>query len=264
MELLREREKTGITLERLAEYAAISPEDLEEWERTGVVPRKHVAQVKWGLWAARRDAALEESGLPECEWQNHLAAQQEEPDMAEVAEHMEECEVCLARSNYVEDHVGPMPPMGGGLMMQIMARIGGLKGWQQTAASGALLLLMMAGIGVVILLVLGLINLDLGYVVQALALFVLLAVSGAAGGIVFHATAPIRRHSKVGHYASAILTVYGYLASVGAMVALAALFVGWDTIGPELGNWFAEPSDWVIWLSLGAIFGLVFGRGIKE
>lgn len=264
VEILREREAVGVTLEALAEYAEVEASELAEWERSGGVPRAYRAQVKWALWAARRDVLLENSELSECEWIQKQEDDVSDTDPKIIAEHLNTCEICVARSKYVEEHVGPMPAMGSGVLMWTLAHVDRFSGWKRSAVAGALLLLAMAGIGVVILLGIGLVNLDLGYILQAFGLFIVLVVGGAAGGITYHAASPLRQRGGLGYYGASILTVYGYLLGVLGMITLATTVVGWEAIDPELGAMLTDPVGWVVAAILGVFFGVVLGRAMRD
>lgn len=264
IDLLREREVVGVSLEALADYAEVEASVLAEWERSGEVPRAYRAQVKWALWAVRRDVALENSGLPNCRWIQEKESGAAGADFKKVAEHLKTCEICVARSKYIEEHVGPMPTMGSGVFMWTLALVDRFSGWKRSALSGALLLLAMAGVGVVILLGIGLVNLDLGYVMQALGLFIVLVVGGAAGGITYHAASPLRHRGMLGYYGASILTVYGYLLGVLGMIALAAVVVGWNTTDPKMGAMLTDPVGWGIMAILGVFFGIVLGRAMRD
>jgi hypothetical protein len=57
--------------------------------------------------------------------------------------------------------------------------------------------------------------------------------------------------------------VYGYLLAVFAMFGLAALVIGWEEVGPELGAMLREPVGWIAFGLVGALFGVVLGRAMR-
>lgn len=116
----------------------------------------------------------------------------------------------------------------------------------------------------VILPGIGLIMLELSYVLQALGLFVVLLVGGAAGGITYHISAPIRRTGTLGHNVAAILTVYGYVLGVLGVRVSGAALIGWEAIGPDLVEMLADPVDSVVMGILGVVFGIVLGRSTRQ
>lgn len=259
-DLWRLRRDAGVSLDDLAAYSDLPAQQLQDWEREYRVPRKHAARLKWALWAAQRDQLLVRSGLPECDALEDLAAKQ---DPTPVLEHLETCDLCIRRSRFVEEHVGPMPAMGGGLTMRAIALVGQLSGWRQSAATGALFILALGGIGVPILLFLAALHRDPAMAAVAAGLFVVLTLSGAAGGIAYHCTAAMRRQGTIGHYGSSILTVYTYFAAVLGMLAIAASFVGWEAIDPDMPAMLSSPAGLMIWAVIGAGFGIVFGRAMR-
>ena len=264
LDIFRGRTRSGASLEQVAQYAGVPVEDLTEWERRAQVPRKHAARVKWALWASQRDAALARSGLPECEWMARLATAAEPPEPQELATHVDACPACLRRSEFVNEHLEPMPPMGSGPVMYALALLGRLSPWQESAAAGAMIILAMGGIGVIVFIVMGVVNLDASYLLGASALFAVLVLSGAAGGIVHYHTRSLRAAGTLGHYLSSVLTVLGYLGAIFAMAAMGAAVVGWDAIGSDMEEMITTPTGWIVSGVGGLLFGLVFGRATRD
>lgn len=264
MELGRLRREASGTLEQLAEYSGVSVDQLQDWERTSSVPRKQAARVKWAIWALQRDAALAKSGLPECTSAMDLERDFSEQNLEALTDHFEQCELCKRREKYVKEAVGPMPPMQRGLFMHVVMFVGQLEGWRQRAAAGGLIVLAMGGTGVLWLLFLAVINLDPMALGLAIGLVALLLGSGAVGGLVYHAVSPIRARGAIGYYAASIMTVYGYFGAVLGVLGLAALFVGWEVVGYDIRDMVTTRSGVLTWLVMGGIFGVVFGRALKD
>lgn len=100
-----------------------------------------------GAWEAaleRHDAAMRESGLPECSW----ATEWEQADFPlepnalrhhvdEYQRHVEGCAVCRARNEYAEKHLPPLPepplPFGTGVLGRVFDALGRLPGWARHA-----------------------------------------------------------------------------------------------------------------------------------
>jgi hypothetical protein len=258
LDISRSLRETGVTLERLAEYAAVRVADLTEWQRRGEVPRKFARQVQWAIWAARRDVAIAQAGIPECDVLKALVARSDQPDLKEVTRHLNTCAICVARSKYLDEHLEPAPALGGSLLMRALPLVERLDGLPKSAAYGSLALLGMGGIGVPLLLVVGIARMDPTMVLGAFALFLVLVLTGAAGGVVHYYTRPMREAGSMGHYASSVLTVYGYLAAVFGIVALAALF------GSDLHEMVTTRVGWIASAVIGAFIGLIFGHQTRD
>jgi tetratricopeptide (TPR) repeat protein len=149
-------------------------------------------------------------------------------------------------------------------MMRVFGVADRLTGWMQSAVSGAILLLMMGGIGVLVMLSQALLRQDVKYLGYAAGLFILLVVSGAAGGIVHHLTRSLRQKGAFGYYASYVLTVEGYLLTVFGIFTLVALYVGEaEAVEADLPT-LTDPEAWVVLLVLGVFFGGAVGRGFRK
>lgn len=55
------RERLGVTHQRVAQQARVRTKEIEEWEASGVIPRRHRYDVDRALWEMERDAALEKA-----------------------------------------------------------------------------------------------------------------------------------------------------------------------------------------------------------
>lgn len=262
-DLRRAREALGATRCQVAELSGATEKEVVEWESLYTVPRNVAGRVEYALWALKGLSALEESGLPECEWMERRGQPGGGADPDRLVAHMQACAVCRARDEYVLRSVGPMPTTGG-LLARFVALGLSLQGWKKSAFLGAGVLLMLGGIGVPILLVIAVVHREVTFASAAFGLLLLLVVSGAAGGIVHHLTAPLRSGSgPVGHYASWVLTVMGYLAAVLAMLTVAVSLLPPGTLGDEVPT-LSEPGTIPILLVLGVFFGLVAGWTVRS
>jgi Flp pilus assembly protein TadD len=256
------RRQLGATPHQLAALAGIEAKDIEEWEALGTIPRKHRHALDLALWHLECDAALRKSGLPECGWMTNPETAATPEDLNVAIRHLESCPTCKARTEYLRSHVRP-EPIGGSPMMRVFGMLERLSGWQQAAFGGAIMLLVMGGIGVPILLFLALINQDPAFAAGALALFVVLVVSGAAGGMVHYWTAPLREQGTGAYYASWVLTLYGYMLAALGLITLAPIVLGPGVGGNDLPT-LSDPATWAIFGILGVVFGIALGRGTRS
>ncbi len=256
------RRQSGATPHQLAALAGIEAKDIEEWEALGTVPRKHRYAVDLALWHLECDAALKRSGLPECGRMADPVTAATPKDLNIAIRHLESCPTCKARTEYLRSHVRP-EPIGGSPTMRVFGTFARLTGWKQSAFGGAMMILMMGGIGIPVLLVMGVLRRDPSYLVAALAFAVALLISGAAGGIVHHWTTPLREKGAAGYYASWILTVYGYLITVLALLGLAPVLFGLSVDAGDLPA-LTDPATWIIFLITSVLFGIVAGRTMRD
>ena len=257
------REHAGITREQVAERAGLPPRDVDAWERGGRLPYTHQRKLDWALWWLERELALAHSPIPECTAVD-LAHPPPPGDKAAVSAfitHVETCPLCTARANYVREHVRP-EPITGGLLGHVLGYGARLSGWHSSAYYGAAFLLGMGGMGVVLLLGIGLITLNPAYIGAAFALFLVLAISGAVGGITHYATASLRGRGTVGHYFSSVLVVYAYFAAVLILFTLGSVIAG-RPLDPRLARMTADPVGWISFGVAGIVFGIVLGRAMR-
>lgn len=259
-DLRRTRRELDLTVEELADRSGISAPLLRKWERTGEVPRSDRKDLEWAVWEIRRDRALDESGLPECDWLQDHVDRDSEPDPELIADHMDECDLCAERAAFVEEHVGP-PPTGllARAVSRVAARVVELPAWIRSAVAGASVLFLWKGIAIVILLGAGLYWGNLQYVLGGLAALGVLALAGGAGGVAHHLTRPLRARGTAGYYASWIVTAYGGVAAVMALGALAIALAGGEAVDEDIHFLVAEPTGWALSMAVGALLGLGLG-----
>lgn len=257
------RERLGATPQQIAQSVHVRTSEVEGWESRGEVPRKCRFAVDLALWELERDRALASSGLPECEQLREWNEKPWEVNADVLARHLGECPVCAARGAYMQAQVRPMP-IGGSPTMRLFGVANRLTGWMQSAFYGAMMLLMMGGIGVLAMLGLALLRQDVRFLGYAAGLFTVLVVSGAIGGIVHHLTGPLRRSGTPGYYASYILTVDGYLLTVLGFFTLAALSLGEAEVAEAEIPTLTDPAACIILLVMGVIFGVALGRAFRD
>lgn len=94
---------------------------LRQWA-SGATPfsNKKAKWIAFQLYAFQRIALFESSGLPECEWMQALHknmpahgsknyAREIRAHLKALRAHWADCKVCLARRQFVKDHLGPIP-----------------------------------------------------------------------------------------------------------------------------------------------------------
>jgi hypothetical protein len=113
------RDKLDWSIEKLAQELRVDPEKARAWdEGLKPIPRLAARRVRWLLANAERLAALEASGLPECEWLGEWEQRAEklaepadfEPHLKALDLHRANCATCRAREEYVAKRFPPMPP----------------------------------------------------------------------------------------------------------------------------------------------------------
>lgn len=249
------RHQLSLSHEQVAERASLPVHAVASFERGERIRRAHRKQIDWALWSFERDQILAQSGLAPCNVVKELAdSARDGQGMKRLVSHVETCDLCTARSRHLQGRIRKQPT-GGGLLAQVLAYLGALQGWQQAACAGALMLVGMGGVGVPVLLLLSLLRLDVRYALGALALLVVLALSGGVGGVVYYGVRPLRAYGLTGHVASGVLTVCGYGLAVVLLFAAGAAITGEDPWGPESGGMVLSPAFWIIF----ACFGIVFG-----
>lgn len=256
------RRQLGATPEQLATLAGVEAKDIEEWEAVRNIPRKHRHAVDAALWQLEGDAAIKKIGLAECEWMTHQEAAGMQTNLNGVIRHLETCPTCKARMDYLRSHVRP-EPIGGSPTMRAFGMFARLTGWKQSAFGGVMMILLMGGIGIPVLLVMGMVRRDPTFLVAALAFFVVLVVSGAAGGIVHYWTAPLREKGTAGYYASWILTVYGYVVTGLALLSLAPVLFNAGVNADDLPS-LSDPVTWISFSIVSVLFGIVAGRSMRD
>jgi hypothetical protein len=143
--LQRARVELGVSHRELAEYADVTPNDVVRWEQCEEVPREYAHELAVALWALRLEAALTDSGLPECpvmqERERALEATPAPTEVEALRAHFAACPVCVARERYAREHVGPAPlRVGGGrLGGRIRRFLNTLRHWKHAAGEGVVL-----------------------------------------------------------------------------------------------------------------------------
>ena len=249
------RNVLALTDDQLAAELDVTPGIVQAWTAGRVrIPRRHAEQIRWLAAVEKHEVALKESGLPECEWMQKR--EEELPSdtdaLLKVAEEMEKhagaCPVCIARRNFVEERIGPMPELPQPGWMRVFDLIDSVPAWARPAVLGALAL------GAIVLLR-GLFLLPRlisepdklgGVVVAVLAA----AGAGAAGGAVYSLTRPtLRKLGRSGDYLTGIVCVFAYMGAL-ALVAPYAL-------GEPMIN---DGTELVVFAIASTFFGLFIGH----
>jgi hypothetical protein len=145
VELIKARTWLGFSADRLAADLGLPPAIIAAWESDRDKIPAHIAEdLRWRAALAERLAALETSGVPECEWMRALEAKPVPTKQKAVAARYEEviahgngCPTCLAREQFITDHFPPMPPRPMPASMRVLAwivkRAEPLPRWAQPA-----------------------------------------------------------------------------------------------------------------------------------
>lgn len=119
IEIAQKRKLAGLSTEQLADDLGVSVERVREWE-TGArkMASKEARFFNWFVAAAERQAAVAQSGLPECEWMSRWDNQElltdpekELESVRALEKHQDECPTCRARTAYLEERFPPLPPL---------------------------------------------------------------------------------------------------------------------------------------------------------
>ena len=146
-ELASARTRLGVTSDQLAAELGVTPHVYEAWERGSLrVPQRYLRVLAFRLALADREAALDASGLPDCEWMREwrdgpLKGGSFAKHIEAGRRHAAQCPTCQARERFVRENLPPLPepPMPGWLTL---VRRGGrwLSGkpeWARPAVVGA-------------------------------------------------------------------------------------------------------------------------------
>jgi hypothetical protein len=244
-------------LKHLAEESGFSADQIREWERGQVVPRRPARVLAWHLAHAERERALEMSGLPVCEWVHQweirfealpFASDASQQQLKELEDHTSTCPLCRRRAEYVDERFGPLPPYPEGRLARLLGPLLDAasvpNGWQ-----GAVTI---AG---VVFILFGLARLmrhlpysePLGLVSYVLAL--------AAGGTVllslyYGGLSPLHSRGAVARWLARCI------AGIAGMVAFTGIFII-SGYGSTL-NKSGDPITWTQGVGLGTAMGVLY------
>ena len=248
----------GESHDELAAALGQTPHVVRAWGDGRVaIPRAYARQLAWMKAAAERRAALQTSGLPECEWLHGTEGAFDGDDTkailkhaALVEKHVDTCPVCLARTRFVDERFGPMPDMPQTGFMRIIGWGARLPAWSRPAAFGA------AALGAVVTLRVAfslptLVSRPRQLGVGLLAI-VAAASAGAIGGFAYSLVRPVFRPlGRIGEYLTGIACVFAYM---GALVIVAPLAFGERLI--------TDTPSAVIFGVVTVFFGLILGHSL--
>ena len=250
------RQILALTDDELAIELGVTPAVIRAYGAgTARIPKRHAQMLAWRVAAEERQAALRESGLPECGW---IKAYEDAPapkdidaqlrQLKEVEAHLTTCPVCTARQRYEADRFGPMPPLPETGWVRAFSWVDRLPSWARPAAVGAAILAAIVCVRFVFA-VPALLRAPekLGGLLIAI---IAAAAAGAAGGFAYTLTRPtLRKLGVVGAYLTGIVCVFAYMGSL--------LIVAPVAFGETLVN---ERSDLVIFVIVSLFFGLIMGH----
>lgn len=242
------RERAGVSRGEVAARAGVLERDVDAWERGAVVSSRVRHKMDHALWQLERDAVLARPDAPRCT-ELDLSALPRPMDKASqdaLVLHLETCEACLAREPYLARHLRPEP--------------GALPGWAGSALVGAAAVLVLMGLAPLVLSVAAaIVSGEPWWIAVALALMVVVAIAGAAGGVVHYASRGWRGRGGLGRYASWILVVSTYVAAVLAMSAAGWMLSG-APLDPELTAMVSHPIPWLAAVLTVIGWGIALGR----
>ncbi len=255
-EFTQAREILGTTDEELAADFDVTPHIVRAWADGSVpIPRRFAQEIRWRAAAEERQAALRESGLPECEWMRVHDGEPLPSDPDELIEaseamvsHAKSCPVCMARTRYLEERLGPMPDPPLDMWVRAFALIGRIPVWARPAVLGAIAL---GGIVVFrsLFLIPRLIS-EPAKIGAVLVAMLTAAVAGAAGGAVYSLTRPaLAKLGRTGDYLTGVLCVFSYVLALALITPY--------TFGERM---IENESDWVVVALLSTFFGLIVGH----
>ncbi|HET6229894.1 MAG TPA: hypothetical protein VFE05_07495, partial [Longimicrobiaceae bacterium] len=150
-ELRAAREGLALPRAALAEELGVPEQQVWDWE-SGVarIPSRSAALVAYKAALARREAAMESSGLPACtfvrEWNAQPMPPGTEPQLRRLealARHARSCPTCVARDLHARGHLPPLPrrPAGGpaGVVGWAWDRIEALPAWARPPIAGGVI-----------------------------------------------------------------------------------------------------------------------------
>lgn len=249
------RKTLGWTDDEVAAELGVTTAVVRGWASGAVpVPRRHARRLVWQASIAERQAALRESGLPECSWLNaHVEAIP--ADMGGVERHgrateahIASCEICQARDRYLAEHFGPLAPPPGMAWIGVFQWMSRVPSWARPAVVGAVIL-----VGIVLVRTVFMLPALLaapGGVGGVILAIVAAGGAGAAGGLAYSLTRPsLRKLGLPGAYLTGIVCVFAYMGTlaVAAPYAFGASIV-------------EEPSDLAIFGIVSLFFGMVMGH----
>jgi transcriptional regulator with XRE-family HTH domain len=257
------RAELGLTTEQLAAELGVTEGEVIAWEAGRIRLRQRFAQqLAWLAASARREDALDAAGVPHCPEADRLTAAVEAIPPGKTSErtrvleqmvaHARDCPTCVARRQYIDEHLPAMPPMPLPAWLTVLGRlrrlISRLPRWLRPAAWGALV------VGTIVVIRATFTGLTHGFSVDllwmALAAIGVGAYLGTVGGLVYAVVRePFRRFGRPGDYLTGLAVMYAYVLALGLPLAIFNLDPQFRTIG-----------GWVVLAFLGTVFGLLIGR----
>ncbi len=236
------RGQLGWSDEQLAAELQVSPKVVRAWtDGTMRIPRRDAHWIEWHAAIAARQAALQATGLRECEWVKAWEAEplpkreaDLEPHFKRLDSHAEHCALCQEREQFLRARFPPMPepPQSSlvaafGAWQRFLSRF---PDWSHPIFSGAAIVALLTGIRVLFVLPRGASPLML-IAIPAGAAF------GAVGGLAYSALRPYiaagGRQKTVAH----ILVLLTYVTAGFAVVDLGERIDSGLPVAGSIGLW---------------------------
>jgi hypothetical protein len=179
---------------------------------------------------------------------------EDQADLGErLQQHLSSCAACQARERFIQERFPNMPeapmPLWLRVLGQIAQRVDALPSWLRPAIWGALALMAMTSVRVLFMLLA--IARAPRTLLLALGAVLLAGLGGAMGGLVYSFVGrPLRRVPVAGPYLAGIVSVAGYLLSIGVLLGVA---------GEE--DFTSEPGVTLVAFTLfSVVFGCILGH----
>ena len=143
------REALGLSTAQLAREFLVDERNVIAWEKGDVkLPSSLARELDWRAAVALRQAALQQSGLPECDWvqtweqtAHSNTGKNFKRQISALQQHAAACTVCQSREHYVRSRFPPLPapprhPFAE-VLVRFNAQVHKLPPWARPIAYGA-------------------------------------------------------------------------------------------------------------------------------
>jgi len=251
------RSKLGWSDDRLAAELQVSPKAVRGWtDGTLRIPKPDGQWIAWRAAVAERQAALETSGIRECEWVKAWEAEPlpKRPDdlkahFKRIHTHLDQCALCQERERFIRDRFPPMPerPASASGVAAWRRFLQRFPQWTHPVFNGAAIITAFVAIRVLILL-----PRQRSWVM--LVALVAGAILGAMGGLTYSALRPYI-------VAGGARKILAYLLVLATYLTLPATVGAYGATGNEL---VFSPTGTIVFLSVEAIVVVLWLIGRRK
>jgi hypothetical protein len=253
-ELQRHRMTLRQSAKELADVLGVPEADVRSWELGQKrIPTSKARQIAWMAALAEREAVSASCSLPKCDWmenwERRFKAEDEDrgdEEWAAMLRHADDCSRCKARTRYVEEHCGPLPPPPGAWPLRaagpLVDPIQRMSRWERRLfAVGAVIVMFGAARALRFLPWFE----WFGVIVYLLAI----SIAATIGFTLYGTLSPFQRLGAIGRWASRSI------AGVAAMIGFTATF-----LGSGYGSLLSRQGDAPTW-SEGIFIAIAMGIG---